>query len=227
MRACDVDIDELTEAVETFLRNELDDLVREDGVDPRPTMSFQRAFERAISARAGLGRGQATGANVLISLFQERESFAVYFLQERGMSRLDAVQFVSHGIAKNKDLSESRSVRGADEVRTMAQASLARKALEQYCRNLNDRAREGKIDPLIGRDLEVERTIQVLCRRTKNNPLYVGDPGVGKTAIAEGLAKKIVDGDVPEVLSDATIFLPRHGRACWLGRATGAILRSG
>ena len=115
LRACDVDIDELTETVETFLRNELDDLVRDDGSDPRPTMSFQRAFERAILHVQGSGRGQATGANVLISLFQERESFAVYFLQERGMSRLDAVQFVSHGIAKNKDLSESRSVRGALE----------------------------------------------------------------------------------------------------------------
>ena len=206
LRACDVDIDELTETVETFLRNELDDLVRDDGSDPRPTMSFQRAFERAILHVQGSGRGQATGANVLISLFQERESFAVYFLQERGMSRLDAVQFVSHGIAKNKDLSESRSVRGADQDEDEAAGEGGAKALDKYCRNLNARAGEGKIDPLIGRDLEVERTIQVLCRRTKNNPLYVGDPGVGKTAIAEGLAKKIVDGDVPDILKDATIF---------------------
>ena len=206
MLACDVDVEELTDAVKTFLGNELDDLIRDDGVDPRPTMSFQRAFERAILHVQGSGRGQATGANVLISLFQERESFAVYFLQERGMSRLDAVQFVSHGIAKNKDLSETRSIRGADDEDMDGAGESGTKALEQYCRNLNERAREGKIDPLIGRDLEVERTIQVLCRRTKNNPLYVGDPGVGKTAIAEGLAKKVVDGEVPEVLQDATIF---------------------
>jgi len=144
-------------------------------------------------------------------MFSERESHAVYFLQLQDMTRLDAVNYIAHGIAKNADMTESRPVRGAEEQpaagpTTQSTQKTAYEALAAYCVNLNDKAREGRIDPLIGRDAEIERTIQVLCRRSKNNPLYVGDPGVGKTALAEGLALRIVDGAVPEVLADATVF---------------------
>jgi ATP-dependent Clp protease ATP-binding subunit ClpA len=171
-------------------------------------------IQRAAIHVQSSGREEVTGANVLVALFSERESHAVYYLQLQDMTRLDAVNYISHGIAKAPELNERRIPRGAEEEAPQpgaadadeAGAAAEGEALKAYCVNLNTKAQSGKIDPLIGRRSEIERTIQVLCRRTKNNPLYVGDPGVGKTAIAEGLAKRIVEGDVPEVLADATIF---------------------
>jgi ATP-dependent Clp protease ATP-binding subunit ClpA len=207
LRACEVDLEVLHADVTNFLENELV-LPTLDGLeDPKPTSGFQRVIQRAIIHVQSSGREEVTGANVLVALFSERESNAVYFLQEQDMTRLDAVNYISHGIAKAPGASEERLVTGADE--NMDEEGLVKKgqeALETYCVNLNVKAAEGKIDPLIGRAAEIERTIQVLCRRTKNNPLYVGDPGVGKTAIAEGLARRIVEKDVPEVLFDAIIW---------------------
>ena len=151
------------------------------------------------------GREEVTGANVLVALFSERESHAVYFLQEQDMTRFDAVNYISHGIAKvpNAEMDDRGGPRGTEEDNATKVGS---EALDAYCTNLNEKAKRGKIDKLIGREKEVERTIQILCRRSKNNPLYVGDPGVGKTAIAEGLAKRIADGDVPDVLKDSVIY---------------------
>ena len=209
MRACTVDPEVLADELRAFIDQELGSIqVASTVEEPQPTASFHRVFRRAVLHQQSTGKGETTGANVLIALYQEKESHAVHMLQERGMTRLDAVNFVSHGIAKVPGLSEMREVVGSDGDGAGADASKAREksALATYCHDLNQRAREGKIDPLIGRKLELERTIQVLCRRTKNNPLYVGDPGVGKTAIAEGLARKIVEGDAPEVLKDAEIF---------------------
>ncbi|MEX6723334.1 ATP-dependent Clp protease ATP-binding subunit ClpA [Parapedomonas caeni] len=217
MRACGVDIDELGQQVSQYLDTELDSLKAEDGVEPSPTAGFQRVVQRAILHVQSSGREDVTGANVLVALFSERESHAVYFLQQQDMTRLDAVSFISHGIAKT-GTAEPRRVRGtADETpprdeqepkgaKGKGQAKPQDSALKQFCVNLNDKARTGKIDPLIGREAEVERTIQILCRRSKNNPLYVGDPGVGKTAIAEGLARKIIEHQVPEVLEPAVIY---------------------
>lgn len=210
LRACDVDVENLSEELQAFIDKELTSIQVEVPVDePQPTASFHRVFRRAVLHMQSAGKGETTGANVLIALYQEKESHAVFMLQQRGMSRLDAVNFVSHGIAKVPGLSETRELTGSEEevVGPGPDAAPKGKApLEAYCHDLNQKARDGKIDPLIGRGIELERTIQVLCRRTKNNPLYVGDPGVGKTAIAEGLARKIVEGDVPEVLADAEIF---------------------
>ncbi|MCK4939615.1 MAG: AAA family ATPase, partial [Rhodospirillaceae bacterium] len=153
------------------------------------------------------GREEVTGGNVLVALFSERESHAVFFLQEQDMTRLDAVNYISHGIAKAPGASDERTVHGVDEaVDGEDVVKKGRESLDAYCVNLNEKANDGRIDPLIGRGEEIDRTIQVLCRRTKNNPLYVGDPGVGKTAIAEGLALRITKGDVPEVLKDVHIW---------------------
>ncbi len=175
--------------------------------DAKPTASFQRVLQRAAIHVQSSGREEVTGANVLVAMFAERESHAVYFLQEQDMTRFDAVNYISHGIAKAPGRTETRRVQGADEEeRNDKQQKRGHDALDAYCVNLNKKARSGKIDPLIGREHEVERTIQILCRRSKNNPLYVGDPGVGKTAIAEGLARRIVQREVPEVLQNSTIF---------------------
>ena len=208
LKACGVDIDKLTDDLKTYLDDELSNLVVEGHDDPKPTASFQRVVQRAAIHVQSSGRQEVTGANVLVAMFSERESHAVYYLQEQDMSRFDAVNYISHGIAKVPGRSENRSVRGADEEGAEDEEGnkSAGEALDTYCVNLNQKAADGKIDPLIGREAEIERTIQVLCRRTKNNPLYVGDSGVGKTAIAEGLAKRIHDGDVPDVLKEATIF---------------------
>ena len=212
LRACGVDLDKIKKDLTEFLDKDLAGLATDRGGDPKPTAGFQRVVQRAAIHVQSSGRDEVTGANVLVALFSERESHAVYFLQLQDMTRLDAVNFISHGIAKSPGKSAPRPPTGSSEPNESGEreekgsAKRGQDALSTYCVNLNKKAKEGKIDPLIGREHEIERTIQILCRRTKNNPLYVGDPGVGKTAIAEGLAKRIIDADVPEVLLNATIF---------------------
>ena len=207
LRACAVDLDRLRATLTDFLDHELSGLVVEGMVDARPTSGFQRVLQRAAIHVQSAGRSEVTGANVLVALFSERESHAVFFLQEQNMSRLDAVNYISHGIAKKPGLSEERRVRGADERgEGEEKKEPGGEALSTYCANLNKKARDGRIDILVGREHEIERTIQILCRRSKNNPLFVGDPGVGKTAIAEGLALRIVRGEVPDILKHAVIY---------------------
>ena len=211
LRACNVNTRKLSDDLLDYIDSELSNLVSDDNQDSKPTAGFQRVIQRAVIHVQSSGREEVTGANVLVAIFAERESHAAYFLQEQDMTRYDAVNYISHGIAKRPGASESRPVEGIDGDNGVDGESgdgLPKKgeALAAYCVNLNQKAIDGKVDILIGRVEEVNRTIQVLCRRSKNNPLYVGDPGVGKTAIAEGLAKRIVDKDVPEVLLDATIY---------------------
>ena len=210
MRACNVDMDVMRRNLTEYVDTELDNLINHVGEEAKPTAGFQRVIQRAVIHVQSSGREEVTGANVLVAIFAERESHAAYFLQEQDMTRYDAVNYISHGIAKRPGMSEPKPVRGVEEESTTTEDAEGQgkksDALEAYCVNLNKKAREGRIDPLIGRDQEINRTIQVLCRRQKNNPLFVGDPGVGKTAIAEGLARRIVQGEVPEVLETSTIF---------------------
>ncbi|WP_068877521.1 MULTISPECIES: ATP-dependent Clp protease ATP-binding subunit ClpA [unclassified Phenylobacterium] len=205
MRACDVELGALRTTLTNYVDNELRSLVVDDGEDAKPTAGFQRVIQRAVIHVQSSGREEVSGANVLVAIFSERESHAAYFLQEQDMTRYDAVNYIAHGIAKKAGASEQKPVKGAED-EDKPQVKTGGEALEAYCINLNEKAKQGKVDPLIGRLQEVERCIQILCRRTKNNPLLVGDPGVGKTAIAEGLARKIVNKQVPEVLAGSTIF---------------------
>ncbi len=206
MVACKVDLEKLQEDLSDYIDDDLASLVVDELDDQvRPTAAFQRVVQRAILHVESSGRDEVTGANVLVSIFSERESHAAYFLQEQDMTRYDAVNFISHGVAKKPGMSKPKPARPTGEKEEEPPKS-TNEALDAYCVDLNEKAREGKIDPLIGRQSEVERAIQVLCRRRKNNPLLVGDPGVGKTAIAEGLAKRIVDNEAPDILKDAVIF---------------------
>ncbi len=206
LRSCGIVLSDLQEQLAHYLDNELAYLIDIHIEESKPTTAFQRVLQRAAIHVQSSGREEVTGANVLVALFSERESHAVYFLQEQDMTRFDAVNYISHGIAKVPGQSETHIPEGTESGEEEKTVKTGRDALDAYCVDLNEKAREGKIDPLIGREQEVDRTIQILCRRAKNNPLYVGDPGVGKTAIAEGLAKRIVEGEVPDVLKDATIF---------------------
>ena len=207
LKACSVDIKVLEEDINKYLKEDLNAIVTPDKeADTQPTAGFQRVVQRAVIHTQSSGRSEATGANILVAMFSERDCYAVYLLQKQDMKRLDAVSFMSHGLAKDPSYSKSSSPSGVESEAGESDSKKAEKALEKYAVNLNEKSTQGKIDPLIGRQPELDRTIQVLCRRTKNNPLLVGDPGVGKTAIAEGLADRIVKGNVPEVLLNAEIY---------------------
>jgi len=214
LRACSAQIDDLRQALTTFIKDNTPQVAGTDEVDTQPTLGFQRVIQRAIMhvQSTGNGKKEVTGANVLVAIFGEKDSHAVYYLHQQGVTRLDVVNFIAHGIKKSETPDQgSKPAEGgaaADNEEQAGEAKSNEKAspLEQFTLNLNQAAKDGKIDPLSGREQEVERVIQILCRRRKNNPLLVGEAGVGKTAIAEGLAWRIVQKDVPEVLAEATVY---------------------
>ena len=208
--ACNVNIDLLRNNIENFLNNELGSLVTEvEGSEAVPTTGFQRVIQRAAIHVQSSGRNEVTGANVLVAIFAERESHAAFFLQEQEMTRYDAVNFIAHGVSKNPNYEEKKELDEGEQKDSSENTNgnpEKETALSKYCVNLNEKSKNGDIDPLIGRNLEVERCIQILCRRRKNNPILVGDPGVGKTAIAEGLARKVISDQTPDILKGSTIY---------------------
>ena len=206
LQACGADISQLRDQLAEFIQESSPLLPEDEDRDTQPTLGFQRVLQRAVFHVQSSGKKEVTGANVLVAIFGERESQAVYFLNQQNIARLDVVNCISHGISKISDDEESTEDTNGPVDTDGEQAEGSQNPLEAFATNLNEQARKGKIDPLIGRQHEIERTIQILCRRRKNNPLFVGEAGVGKTAIAEGLAKKIVDKEVPEVLEDSTIY---------------------
>ncbi len=212
LRACDVNVAQLRAELKAYLDQELSNITLETNLDATPTAGFQRVIQRSILHVQSSGREEVNGGNVLVALFSERESHAVFYLQQHDVSRLDVVNYISHGLAKSGDSEQDDLSKENSEDEDMENVEGSSKsALDKFCINLNEKARSGKIDPLIGRVAEVERTIQILCRRSKNNPLFVGDPGVGKTAIAEGLALRIINKEVPEVLHNAVIYCLEMG----------------
>ena len=208
LKACSVNVKILEEDIDRYLKEELKAIVTTDKeADTQPTAGFQRVVQRAVIHTQSSGRSEATGANILVAMFSERDCYAVYLLQKQDMKRLDAVSFISHGLAKDPNYSKSTTPSGADNEIEDADNKKSEKALDKYAVNLNEKAAEGKVDPLIGRQSELDRTIQVLCRRTKNNPVLLGEAGVGKTAIIEGFAQRVIDGDVPDLLMEKRIVV--------------------
>jgi ATP-dependent Clp protease ATP-binding subunit ClpA len=208
LRACSANVDDLRKALSNFIKDNTPQVAGTDDVDTQPTLGFQRVIQRAIMhvQSTGNGKKEVTGANVLVAIFGEKDSHAVYYLHQQGVTRLDVVNFIAHGIKKTDPPEPTKAGEGAAETEETAEKSEKSSPLEQFTQNLNQLAKEGKIDPLIGREYEVERVIQILCRRRKNNPLLVGEAGVGKTAIAEGLAWRITQKEVPEILAEAQVY---------------------
>ena len=211
LRACSANIDDLRKSLANFIKDNTPQVAGTEEVDTQPTLGFQRVIQRAIMhvQSTGNGKKEVTGANVLVAIFGEKDSHAVYYLHQQGVTRLDVVNFIAHGIKKSDPPEVTKGPeanQSEQEEGTATEKNEKASPLEQFTQNLNQLAKDGKIDPLIGREYEVERTIQILCRRRKNNPLLVGEAGVGKTAIAEGLAWRITQKDVPEILSEAIVY---------------------